>query len=135
MREPDGGGGGYRVSPGELEGSGQSAKEVAELVPGETAKVVDPSDQASAGLKGWQLGGALHDCTADWKTLLDKLATDMDEYGAKMIRMAQEYRNSDQGAAAKLNAIGTRSAAPATGGGGGDPFGTVLHGGRTGQAA
>ncbi|WP_329494430.1 hypothetical protein OG267_10125 [Kitasatospora herbaricolor] len=133
MREADGSDGGYRVSPGELEGSGQSAKEVAGLVPGETTKVVDPSDQASATLKGWQLGGALHDCTADWKVLLDKLSTDMDTYGTKMIKMAQEYRANDLAVAAKLNAIGTRSA-PTAAAGGPDPFGTTVHGGRARQA-
>ncbi|MFF1873666.1 hypothetical protein [Streptomyces sp. CB03911] len=123
------------MSPDELEGSGQSAKEVAGLVPGETTKVVDPSDQASATLKDWQLSGALHDCTAGWKTLLDKLSTDMDSYGTKMIKMAQEYRGTDHGVAAKLNAIGTQSApGPAPAAAGPDPFGTTVHGGHALQA-
>ncbi|MFI6448740.1 hypothetical protein [Kitasatospora sp. NPDC050543] len=131
MREPADGGGGYQVSPGELEGCGHSAKEVAGQIPGETGKVVGPSDSASGAFQGWQLSGALHDCTADWKTLLDKLSADMDSYGAKLIQMAQEYRGSDHTAMASMNAIGAKYAAPAPAAAAGtDPFGTRVHGRR-----
>jgi hypothetical protein len=122
---------GFTVSPDELAGAGSSAQTIAELIPGETKNVLVPSDQASSGLAGWSTGAALHDCTYGWQKLVDGLSGDMDSYGAKLIQMAQGYRQSDQGAATAMTAARTPSVsaayqAPA---GAADPFGTVLVGG------
>ncbi|WP_035798491.1 hypothetical protein [Kitasatospora mediocidica] len=130
------GGGGFEVSPDELEGAGHSAQGIAEQIPDQTGSVLAPSDRASGGLAGWATGGALHDCTYDWKKLLDGLAAAMDGYGAKMVQMAQGYRQSDQGAAANLQSLQTssRPAAYQARAGAADPFGTVLADGSPGSA-
>lgn len=136
MREPDGGAS-LSVDPDELTGCGQSAQRIAEQIPGETAKPVGPADQVTHSLSGWATASALHDCTADWKTLLDGLSKDMDGYGGKLITMAQNYRTTDQSAADTLNAAGrpTTQAAVVSSevpyvqpAGGPDPFGTRLSG-------
>lgn len=121
-------GSGFQVNPDELQGTGQSAQGIAEQMPGETEKLLEPSDQASSGLAGWITGSALPDCTYDWQKLLDGLAGDMDRYGAKMIQMAQGYRQSDQSAASNLQSVQTpsRTAAYQSPAGSADPFGTVL---------
>ncbi|WP_280667410.1 MULTISPECIES: hypothetical protein [unclassified Kitasatospora] len=118
------------MSPDELEGAGSSAQTIAEQIPGEAKTVLAPSDQASSGLAGWSTGAALHDCTYGWQKLVDGLSGDMDGYGGKLIKMAQGYRQSDQGAASALTAAQVPSSAaayqvPARVS---DPFGTVLVG-------
>ncbi|MFG2825375.1 hypothetical protein ACGFX4_38840 [Kitasatospora sp. NPDC048365] len=118
---------GFGVNPGELEGSGRSAQEIAGRVPGETVKVVGSSDMASGGLKGWQVSGALRDCTGGWKALLDRLGADMDAYGGKLISMAQTYRAGDRDAAASVSRAGQAgSVGPVAPAKQGDPFGTKL---------
>jgi hypothetical protein len=132
-RDPDGSGGTLKVNPDELAACGGSAQQIAEQMPGQTAKIVAPSDQATAALHGWKTGAALHDCTSAWKTLLDGLSKDMDGYGAKMIQMAQNYRQADQTAAAGVNAVAQSSVAAGNApfvppAGAPDPFGTAIVG-------
>ncbi|MFJ9843726.1 hypothetical protein ACIRYZ_25375 [Kitasatospora sp. NPDC101155] len=71
----------FRVKPAELDGCGQSAQHIGGLIPGETAKITDPCNQAAGGLKGWLTAGAIQNCGTNWKTLLDKLGTDMGDGG------------------------------------------------------
>jgi hypothetical protein len=114
-----------------LEASGHNGQKVAEQIPGEADKIVGSTDQAAGGLKGFTTAGAVHDCTAAWNALLKKLSGDMDGYGAKMITMAQNYRNGEQDVTNNLYSIsvvgggGGGPLAPPVGGAG-DPFGTVL---------
>lgn len=116
----------FRVDPAALEGCGQSAQHLAGQVPGETARITGPSDQAAAGLRGWLTAGAIHDCGANWKTLLDKLAGEMGGCGAKLTQTAANYRQGEQSVYAHLKGAGggtgTGTRPPATA----DPFGTVL---------
>ncbi|WP_181799463.1 WXG100 family type VII secretion target [Kitasatospora acidiphila] len=112
MQEPEGSQT-LQVNPDVLTASGKSGQQIAEQIPGETTKIVQPSDQASEGLQGWATAGALHDCTAAWKTLLDGLAKDMDGYGGKLVAMAQNYRSTDQSVAAQLAAINQPAPTPA----------------------
>lgn len=106
MQNPDGATT-FRVNPDELEGCGNSAKQVAEQIPGETTNLVKPSGAASDNLQGWATAGALRDCTNDWKALLDKFSGEMDSYGAKMIQMAQQYRAADQTVASSMQPAGS----------------------------
>lgn len=111
MQEPEGSQT-LQVNPDVLTASGKSGQQIAEQIPGETTKIVQPSDQASGSLQGWATAGALHDCTAAWKTLLDGLAKDMDGYGGKLVAMAQNYRSTDQSVANQLAAINQAPPAP-----------------------
>ncbi|WP_143676660.1 hypothetical protein [Kitasatospora sp. GP30] len=122
------------MSPDELSGAGGSAQTIAEQIPGEFNAVLAPSDQASSGLAGWGTGAALHDCTYGWQKLVGGLSGDMDGYGGKLIKMAQNYRQSDQDAASALTApqAPSSSAASYKSTGASDPFGTVLVNGPTG---
>ncbi|MFF2659522.1 hypothetical protein ACFVUH_19420 [Kitasatospora sp. NPDC058032] len=61
MPNPDGASG-VKVNPAALEGCGQAAQHIAGQVPGETAKIVAPSDQAAATLQGWSTATAIRNC-------------------------------------------------------------------------
>ena len=84
-----------RVRPGDLEQAGHTAQQTARQIPEETKGVLSGSDQAEPGLRGWQTSRSLHDCTNAWKTLLDKLAAEIDRAGANLITTAGNYRSSD----------------------------------------
>lgn len=118
----------FTVNPAALEGCGQSAQHIAQQVPGETAKIVGPSDQASAALKGWRTAGALHDCSANWKTLLDRLSVEMAGCGTRLVQTAAGYRQGEQSVYAHLQGgnppAGSGSKAAAVP----DPWGTVVAG-------
>ncbi|MFF7632476.1 hypothetical protein ACFZB9_04895 [Kitasatospora sp. NPDC008050] len=118
MNSGGGLGSGFRVNPDELEGAGNNAEQVAGQIPGETTAVVGPSEQATNSLRGWQTGGALHDCTAAWKSLLAALAGEMDQAGMNLVANAQAYRAADGGAAAVMSApVGEASDLVAVNGG------------------
>jgi len=108
---------GFTVRPDELSAAGSNAQAVAGKVPEETAKLAAPSDQAAAGLAGWQSGPALHACSAAWRTLLDGLAEDMRAAGGNLIATAHNYRNSDR----------STGGTPVAQGGGSDPFNTTVR--------
>nr|WP_237419208.1 type VII secretion target [Kitasatospora sp. SID7827] len=99
-----GGGDGFRVEPGELDGAGRTASGVAEQVPGGTSRVLGASDAAEAGLRGWSTGGELDSCTDEWRRLLDALSAEMDRQGDDLRRTAANYRRADQEAARGLTA-------------------------------
>ncbi|MEV6974646.1 type VII secretion target [Kitasatospora sp. NPDC093806] len=115
-----------KVNPAALQGCGQTAQHIAGQVPGETTKIIAPSDQAAATLQGWSTAAAIHNCGANWKTLLDKLSGDMSDVGAKLVTTAGHYRQVEQSVYAHLRG----AAGPAQGGAtpalASDPFGTVL---------
>ncbi|MFI6151545.1 hypothetical protein ACIBCA_02480 [Kitasatospora sp. NPDC051170] len=115
---------GYTVNPSVLDSCGQAARHLGGLIPPETAKITEPSDNAASGLKGWLTGPAIHSCAANWKTLLDKLAGDMGTTGTKLSTAAATYRRTEQNVSTSLTGD------PATGPGPGsvvkDPFNTVL---------
>ncbi|MFG2847789.1 WXG100 family type VII secretion target [Kitasatospora sp. NPDC048296] len=88
----------FKVNPAELDGCGQSAQHVGGLIPGETAKLAEPCNQAAGTLQGWLTAAAVRDCGANWKTLLDKLAGDMGDVGTKLATTATYYRQAEQNA-------------------------------------
>ncbi|HJD84544.1 hypothetical protein [Kitasatospora aureofaciens] len=110
----------FKVKPGELDGCGQSAQHIGGLIPGETSKITDPCNQAAGGLKGWLTAGAIQNCGTNWKTLLDKLGTDMGDVGTKLGTSATYYRQAEQNAHNSMK----NPSAPATNGPEPDPFGT-----------
>lgn len=99
-----GGGGGFRVEPGELEAAGVTAGAVAERVPGGVPGVLEASDAAEAGLAGWLTGGELDACAAGWKRVLEELAAEADRQGDNLRRTAANYRSAEQDAARGLAA-------------------------------
>ncbi|MFE4514248.1 WXG100 family type VII secretion target [Kitasatospora sp. NPDC056783] len=113
------------VNPSVLEGCGQTAQHLGGQIPPETAKITEPSDQAASTLQGWLTGPAIHNCAANWKTLLDKLAGDMGGTGAKLATAAASYRQNEQNVSASMNggAVTGDYRPPAK-----DPFNTVLTG-------
>ncbi|MET8623282.1 hypothetical protein ABZW30_05895 [Kitasatospora sp. NPDC004669] len=86
----------FKVNPAELDGCGQSAQHIGGLIPGETSKITEPCNQASSALQGWLTGAAVHDCGANWKTLLDKLGGDMGDVGTKLATTAAYYRQVEK---------------------------------------
>ncbi|MEV7026784.1 hypothetical protein [Kitasatospora sp. NPDC093558] len=86
----------FKVKPAELDGCGQSAQHIGGLIPGETSKITGPCSQAAGGLKGWLTAGAIQNCGANWKTLLDKLGTDMGDVGTRLATSAAFYRQAEQ---------------------------------------
>ncbi|MET9177205.1 hypothetical protein ABZX88_03135 [Kitasatospora aureofaciens] len=110
----------FKVKPGELDGCGQSAQHIGGLIPGETSKISDPCNQAAGGLKGWLTAGAIQNCGTNWKTLLDKLGTDMGDVGTKLGTSATYYRQAEQNAHNSMK----NPSAPATNGPEPDPFDT-----------
>ncbi|MFD8479691.1 hypothetical protein [Kitasatospora sp. NPDC059673] len=95
---PGGSGGGFQVDPDVLEGAGQTATVDAERMPGETSRVLGPSDSAADGLRGWLTGSELNACTTEWKSMLDKLSAEMDQQGGNLRQTAANYRNAEQAA-------------------------------------
>ncbi|MFE5582100.1 WXG100 family type VII secretion target [Kitasatospora sp. NPDC056531] len=88
----------YKVKPDELDGCGQSAQHIGGLIPGETTKITEPSNQAAGTLQGWQTATAITNCGTNWKTLLDKLGGDMGDVGTKLATSAAYYRQAEQNA-------------------------------------
>ncbi|MFE7589516.1 hypothetical protein ACFU6K_08950 [Kitasatospora sp. NPDC057512] len=88
----------FKVSPAELDGCGQSAQHIGGLIPGETSKLAEPCNQAAGTLKGWLTAAAVRDCGANWKTLLDKLGSDVSDVGTKLATTAAYYRQAEQNA-------------------------------------
>ncbi|MEV7598455.1 hypothetical protein AB0O91_13855 [Kitasatospora sp. NPDC089797] len=88
----------FKVKPAELDGCGQSAQHIGGLIPGETAKITEPSSRAAGGLKGWLIAGGITDCGTNWKTLLDRLGGDMGDVGTKLGTTATYYRQAEQNA-------------------------------------
>ncbi|RPE35123.1 excreted virulence factor EspC (type VII ESX diderm) [Kitasatospora cineracea] len=97
-----GSGGGFQVEPGELDGAGQTAGNVAEQVPSSTSQVLGASDDAEAGLRGWTTGSELDSCTDEWKRLLDSLSAEMDRQGGNLRQTAANYRRAEQDVATGL---------------------------------
>ncbi|MER7672392.1 hypothetical protein ABTY61_28570 [Kitasatospora sp. NPDC096128] len=95
MAEPDAGLA-FKVKPSELDGCGQSAQHIGGLIPGETAKITDPCSQAAGTMQGWLTAAALTTCGSSWKTLLDKLGSDMGDLGTKLGTSAAYYRQVEQ---------------------------------------
>ncbi|MEU6233682.1 hypothetical protein [Kitasatospora sp. NPDC047058] len=118
----------FKVNPAALEGCGQTAQHIAGEVPGETTKIIAPSDQAAATLQGWLTAPAVHDCGTNWKTLLDKLSGDMSDLGSKLVMTAAGYRQGEQSVYAHLRGAAGPAQSGATPAQGTDPFGTVLAG-------
>ncbi|AUY50601.1 hypothetical protein [Streptomyces sp. CB01881] len=116
----------FTVNPAALDGCGQSAQHIGGQIPGETTKITAPSDQASATLAGWQTAASLHNCSTNWKTLLDKLGGDMSTCGSKLVQTAAGYRQGEQSAYAHLRGSNAAAAGGAPAGAATDPFGTVL---------
>ncbi|MEV7773084.1 hypothetical protein [Kitasatospora sp. NPDC086791] len=109
-----------KVNPAELDGCGQSAQHLGGLIPGETSKITEPSNQAAATLTGWQMAAAIRNCGTNWKTLLDRLGSDMGDVGTKLASSATYYRQVEKAIHASLKDPN----APATDEP--DPFGTVV---------
>ncbi|MFC8717487.1 hypothetical protein [Kitasatospora sp. NPDC057198] len=108
LESVDGGGsGGFVVYPDELEQSGRTAQQTAEVIPGETGGILAASDQAEAGLRGWRTGTELNACTDEWKRLLDELSREMDSQGDKLIRTAANYRKGEEDAHRGLGTAGS----------------------------
>ncbi|MEU9040113.1 MULTISPECIES: hypothetical protein [unclassified Kitasatospora] len=120
------------VRPSDLTASGQSAQQLAQAVPGEDQALTEASGKAEGGLKGWTTATALHNCTANWATLLNSLAGDLGRYGTKLQQIAQSYGSSDRNIADDLDGTAARTAAstsPSTPGPSRpDPFNTVIVG-------
>ncbi|MFE7593758.1 hypothetical protein ACFU6K_30585 [Kitasatospora sp. NPDC057512] len=114
----------FKVNPAELDGCGQSAQHIGGLVPGETAKITEPCNQAAGTLKGWLTAAAVRDCGANWKTLLDKLGSDMSDVGTKLATSAGHYRQVEKDVHGQLKSQDGGTAGAATDEP--DPFGTVL---------
>ncbi|MFG2904486.1 WXG100 family type VII secretion target [Kitasatospora sp. NPDC048286] len=111
------------VNPSVLEGCGQTAQHLGGQIPPETAKIAEPNDQAASTLQGWLTGPAIHNCAANWKTLLDKLAGDMGSAGAKLTTTATAYRQNEQNVSVSMSGNtdnGTHRPSVK------DPFNTVL---------
>ncbi|MFC9330012.1 hypothetical protein [Kitasatospora sp. NPDC057015] len=121
VRAPEPGGSGFRVQPGELDGAGQTAKQTAELIPGETKGVLGSSDKAEGSLKGWATGAELNVCTDSWRALLDALSAEMDRQGENLVKTAKNYRESEEKAAGRIGGLAHAGGGPefAAGGGGG----------------
>ncbi|KJS61854.1 WXG100 family type VII secretion target [Streptomyces rubellomurinus] len=111
-----------KVNPAELDGCGQSAQHIGGLIPGETSKLTDPCNQAAGTLKGWRTATAVHDCGANWKTLLDKLAGDMSDVGTRLATSAGYYRQVEKDVHGHFKGQGSGAVTPDEP----DPFGTVL---------
>ncbi|MFF2951917.1 hypothetical protein ACFVVU_11330 [Kitasatospora sp. NPDC057965] len=125
----------FKVNPAVLASCGQSAQYIASQVPGDTTKIIAPSNQAAATLQGWLTATAIQNCGTNWKTLLDKLSGGMADTGSKLVQTAAYYRQGEQSVYAHLRgAAGPARTGPApvpeT-----DPFGTVLTGGNSSAAA
>ncbi|MFJ9845380.1 hypothetical protein ACIRYZ_34050 [Kitasatospora sp. NPDC101155] len=112
----------FKVNPAELDGCGQSAQHIGGPIPGETAKITEPYNQAAGTLKGWRTAAAVHDCDANWKTLLDKLGGDMGGVGSKLATSAGYYRQVEKDVHGHLKSQGGGAATTDEP----DPFGTVL---------
>ncbi|MFF2614084.1 hypothetical protein [Kitasatospora sp. NPDC058046] len=112
----------FKVNPAELDGCGQSAQHIGGLVPGETSKITEPCNQAAGTLKGWLTAAAVRDCGANWKTLLDKLGSDMSDVGAKLATSAGYYRQVEKDIHGHLKSQDGGAATADEP----DPFGTVL---------
>ncbi|MFF2080927.1 hypothetical protein ACFVXG_39935 [Kitasatospora sp. NPDC058162] len=110
----------FKVKPAELDGCGQSAQHIGGLIPGETTKITEPSNQAAGTLQGWQTATAIKNCSANWKTLLDKLGSDMGDVGTKLGTTATYYRQAEQNAHNSMR----NPNAPASNGPEPDPFDT-----------
>ncbi|GAB7181701.1 hypothetical protein ATKI12_1532 [Kitasatospora sp. Ki12] len=108
-----------KVNPAELDGCGQSAQHIGGLIPGETSKITEPSNQAAGTLAGWQLATAIRNCGTNWKTLLDKLGGDMGDVGTKLASSATYYRQVEKAIHASLKDPNSPTDEP-------DPFGTVV---------
>ncbi|MGW2541315.1 WXG100 family type VII secretion target [Kitasatospora sp. NPDC001574] len=118
----------FKVNPAALAGCGQSAQHIAGQVPGETAKIVAPSDRAAATLQGWLTATAIRTCGTNWRTLLDKLSGDMSDVGSKLVKTAAHYQQGEQSVYAHLRGAAGPAQGGATPAPEADPFGTVLAG-------
>ncbi|MFI9365884.1 hypothetical protein ACIG5E_33255 [Kitasatospora sp. NPDC053057] len=96
----------FGVNPADLDLAAKAAKESGEAMPGELKAIHQPSDTAVAALSGWQVGASLHNCTAAWEDLLNKLASEVDGVGLKLSQTATDYRNADKNSATGLKPPG-----------------------------
>ncbi|MFI9330065.1 WXG100 family type VII secretion target [Kitasatospora sp. NPDC052868] len=113
----------FAVNPSALEGCGQTAQHLGSQIPPETAKITEPNDQAASTLQGWLTGPAIHNCAANWKTLLDKIAGDIGSAGTKLTTAATAYRQNEQNVSMSMNGVtATGTYRPPVN----DPFNTVL---------
>lgn len=99
-----GGSGGFRVHPEEVQAAGRTAEDIAAQVPGEMAGVLGASDRTVGALGPWQTGAALHECTESWRALLTGLSAEMDRRGQSLITCAQGYQDADSSVAAEVTA-------------------------------
>ncbi|MFJ2868216.1 hypothetical protein [Kitasatospora sp. NPDC087314] len=96
----------FGVNPADLDLAAKAAKESGEAMPGELKAIHQPSDTAVAALSGWQVGASLHNCTAAWEELLNKLASEVDGIALKLSQTATDYRNADKNGASGLKPSG-----------------------------
>ncbi|GHF66471.1 hypothetical protein GCM10018790_50550 [Kitasatospora xanthocidica] len=96
----------FGVNPADLDLAAKAAKESSEAMPGELKAIHQPSDTAAAALSGWQVGASLHNCTAAWEELLNKLASEVDGVALKLSQTATDYRNADKNGASGLKPSG-----------------------------
>ncbi|MFI6446123.1 type VII secretion target [Kitasatospora sp. NPDC050543] len=130
MNDNQGGGGQFAVDPAVLDAAGRSAQKTAPQIPEASKGVLGPSDQAEAGLKGFQSAATLNACTDAWKAALDSITTEMDKCGENLIKTAETYRGGDDKALQSMSAPATAL----SGGGGSTSIASVRAAGAGGAA-
>jgi hypothetical protein len=81
---------------------GRRTQEIAAQLPGELARLREPSDEAVAGLDGWRTGPALARCTQAWEECLRRLAAEVDGNGLNLAQVAANYSAANQDVHAEL---------------------------------
>ncbi|MDH6131401.1 uncharacterized protein YukE [Kitasatospora sp. MAA4] len=89
----------FAVDPADLDAAAKVAHDTGAAMPNELKTVQQPSDDAVAGLLGWQTSGSLSSCTAAWEDCLRALGSEVDGVGDKLGKTAATYRNADTSAA------------------------------------
>ncbi|MDH6109780.1 hypothetical protein P3T36_005419 [Kitasatospora sp. MAP12-15] len=110
-----GGGGGsplgstslFQVNPADLDAAAKVAHDTGAAMPNELKTIQQPSDNAVAGLLGWQTAGSLSACTTAWEACLNALASEVDGVGDKLAKTAANYRNGDGNTADTLAVPGS----------------------------
>ncbi|MFJ4185022.1 WXG100 family type VII secretion target [Kitasatospora sp. NPDC089509] len=97
----------FGVNPADLDAAATVAHTAGQAIPEELKHVYQPSDNAVAGLLGWQTAGSLHSCTDAWEECLRKLGSEVDGISTKFSQTATNYRNVDKNGANGIGGVGS----------------------------